>query len=289
MKINSVNSFYNLNLYGKSNKKNHNHQNITNQFNNKTCSMPGVDTLKAYNKINFGNNLNYLAMPRHDRNQEIIGVNISIPFSDDENIMLALEATDNIDILFNEDNSINSDAMDLFISLYKQIYGQRRKDYEKEVALYKSIIEDNKTNNKYSFDPDADIQNAMDACKAETGLEWAKNFLNGVQDKNQRDELAYMYLDLAQESCSEAVLVSAQIALGVLKLSKTQNGFETTELDKKIKIIQNVYSLDNSGKALDEFIRISKEQDGNINFDAMLKATNVLYDVMMKALETSSD
>lgn len=289
MKINSINSTISQNSYNILNKKNNNHQNINNQINNNARLMPDSNILRAYNKINFGNNLHYIAIPRHDINNEIAGVNISIPFSDDKNIMLGFEADDDIAILFKDDHSIDSKAMDLFVSFYKKIYSEKVEFCKKEIELLEGIIEKNKENNKISLYPDEDINDAMKACSGSDSLEWAENFLNGIKDKNQRDEMAYMYLDMAYENYSKSAVNSAQIALGVLKLSKTPNGFDDSQIDIKSKIIQSVYALDGTGKVLDEFIRAFKDENGNINLEAMLKTSKTLLEVMTKAVESSID
>lgn len=290
MNINAIN-FLN-NISSKSNIKNQSSKSqvVNNQQINMTSVMPKADVLRAYNKIAFRGCSNFIAIPYHDINQEIEGVKISIPFSDEQNIALVLEADDGIDILFKENNSINSDAMEFFVSVYKQIYTKKTNSIKSDIELLEKIIKQNKTNNIYSIDPNADAKNALLNSCMFSGREWVEKFLNSINDREQRDEMANMYLDLANENLSDCVLTSAQLALGVVALSKTKNGFDDGEIDKKCQILENVYSLGGDRQlVLQEFLNAYTDENGNIDLNSMLESAVKLANIMTNAVESTID
>jgi len=224
------------------------------------------------NNLNFLGNKSYIIAPiyNHENNPE--SIRIHIPIDTDTAITLNIETHEGGNLFLNEKGYIDEKTAEFFVELYKELYPQRKSEYEKHKATIEKILIENKKNNVVAFNPIADVENSFDSNEDLEGEEWLKAVLNGINDRYQREEMALNYLDMVNCSINECSLIVASEIIAILKLSKTKNGIDTTNIDKKLTIAQKTVNADDgSGKLLDTLIENFKDENGQIDLDTILK------------------
>ena len=220
---------------------------------------------QAINNISFQANSHYMAVPISNKNNEVIALKIRIPFEESDNATFTL--THEAQLFLDKDGKFENEKLAVFVELFEEFYKQRKSQYEKEKSILNRILS-KKEENVTSINIIDDIQNALDKADAQDDEDFLEYLLMSIKDEKQRKYLTKKYLDVIEEEEVQGTVLAAKEAICILKLSKKDDGFDLSQMDKKIDIAVQLEQINKRNKTniTDDFIE-AITFDGHIDFE----------------------
>lgn len=230
-----------------------------------TKKIPSAENLQANFGVKKPSDIKYTVVRSQTDNSEIIQSVVKLNAGDILVLKIDEDTTD--EFLRNENGEIN-DALTLkFISIYKQLAENLASKNDSDLEFYGSQMQE--TSNIETFNPRDNLLSELS--KQQSDDEFARNVVEGLHGKKKK-ELARLMYDF---SCVERTKTSNKafnLTKGVFELSKTQNGCDLSDIDRKIAVLNRAQYVENEygePEILSLLCEYAKKDDGSYDIECL--------------------
>ncbi len=267
MKIREVNSNFN---YKKLQYKIVEKTNNVSECQNKNVSCP-VSTMKAYNGLTFGAASTFYVLNR--KTQQPKGILNKITLGSGKTFDLRIGSDIISSHLSDKNGNVDDKKVKDFVSVYEQVLGHFVSKSEKEMEFLNEIAYgSNKTSKKSNIiymNPNDEARQALLSTLMATEDDPLFSFFDRMSNPVLRRDYARDILSDYVITDEDFQDMSMKGTLRIFDMSKTPNGYDLSDMDKKIKLVEmlekleNEYSVDNIAH---EFLEAVKDADGRVDF-----------------------
>lgn len=200
------------------------------QLKNKKTNLNPI-TKPQYDSVHFTSKKNYFLAAPIIKWGKVKGVTVQFPLYEetDKQQSMRLEFNkDEVPVLFYDDNTLNSEAIEHFVELFKERYLKTVNQMSEIEKYLTGIIND--TTSK--IDPDDESVPEEVKCIQDALFE--------LDDIKARKEIAQNSLEGMKEGMSEEIIYIARWAQCVLQLCQDEDGFDFSDLAKNKIIAQSL-------------------------------------------------
>ena len=231
---------------------------------------------QAVNNVNFGSNLKYFASQKYNKQGEIIAVRIHIPMGDSDSADFHIDIDEGGELFLDKRNQINQEATLLFVELFSDLYKEKKAKYQKDKTYLEEVIEEESKNTSsiHAINPAFQVEKALKESEEKEGNEWLQSFISKIMDTEQKLIIAESLIENINYSIAQSSITTAQEAINIMLLSKTPNGFDLSDMTRKLDIAVKIASIAEN-KSYDVIKLITSQlqkEDGTADIDEIIKA-----------------
>lgn len=263
------------------NKKYQNTNIITNQNRQEKTSLP-PKYYQAINSISFGKNNNfYFAAPSYDKNGKMHSLKFHIPFGDEESPRLVMQEKE-VPYFQDENGYPDNKTIQFYIGLFKDYYGARRQKFAKDRDYLIDVLKGKEDKNIDSICPQENLSFALESANEAQDEDYLQTLIGNIHNPEQKKEMASRQMEIVRMNYIKSAITCAREAFYVLKLSKTEDGIDDSNLDIKrdIAILTANYVEDTGEECLDTIIEYSKDENGEFNLEVCYYISRLLLNIL---------
>ena len=229
---------------------------------------------QVFNNISFGSNAHFYAITK--RTSKGTSVVIQIPTENEDRIKLEFSPQE-AGIFLNENDIIDNKMVETFVEIYTKFYTVQKEKHEEESKLLKRIIQESSKNKVIVIDREIDNE-SLRTFKGVSENNFIEAYLSNIQDDLRRKEIAESFLEKNEKRYAKSIHSAGKTALYLMHLSKTNNGIDLSDFDKKAEIVTSIVGFGESceGDYFKELIENSKDENGNFDIDLCHKISELL-------------
>ena len=232
---------------------------------------------QVFNNISFGSNANFYAITK--RTNKGTCVVIQIPTESEDRIKLEFSPQE-ASIFLNKNGFIDNKMVEVFVEIFTKFYTVEKEKHDKDAKVLGKIIKESSKNKVTIINEAIDNEN-LRKINFTSEDDYLETYLSNIQDDSRRKKVAESFLEKSKERYSKSVHTTGKITLYLMYLSRTDNGVDLSDFDRKTEIVTSMVGLGESceGDYFEELLKNSKDSDGNFDIDLCHKISKLLYSV----------
>jgi hypothetical protein len=208
----------------------------------------------------------------------------SVLLKSGERIPLIMDNSTIRECLSDKDGCPDSKLVKKFISLYQETLQNMTDQNEKEAQLFREEKQENP--NIIDFDTSQEqlesaLLNELQQSSTESGYEFSKNILSQISGRHKK-ELSAKLLESIEEEKEFLPSDAYKRTKKLFELSKTPDGYDFSDLDKKNDFINAMdsiiagYGIDDEDDLYKQFLNNAKDKKGKTDWDYAIDASKVV-------------
>ena len=243
----------------------------TNEFLKTSKIACPVETMQAYNNVSFSSASTFYVLDR--KTQKPKGILNKISLDSGKTYDLRIDSDIISSHLSDKNGNIDNEKVKSFISVYEQVLGHFVSKSEKEIEFLNEIAygsnKATKKSNLIYFNPNDEARQALLSTLMATEEDPLFSFFDKMENPVLRRDYARDILADYVITDDDFQDMALKGTLRIFDMSRTQNGYDLSDMDKKIKLVEmlekleNEYSVDNIAQ---EFLDSVKDSEGKVDF-----------------------
>ncbi len=231
-----------------------------------------ISTMQAYNGISFKAASTFYVLDRKTRQPKGILNKISLDSGKTYDLRIGSDIISSY--LSDQKGNIDNEKVKSFVSVYEQVLGHFVSKSEKEIKFLNEIAygsnKTSKQSNVIYLNPNDEARQALLSTLMATEDDPLFSFFDKMENPILRRDYARDILADYVITDDDFQDMAMKGTLRIFDISRTQNGYDLSDMDKKIKLVEmlekleNEYSVDNIAQ---EFLDSVKDSEGKVDFD----------------------